>query len=180
MLDWVTEGRRARGESWNFHLWKGKNEVRELVPANDIPGRLLLRDSVTLSEPVQAGQEKGLSERMNGMGVFGTMILYGPLFKRLGEYFLREFSSQPRIGAKSWASDDSEKGKTLEEIRRDQRLVREKADAILWTSAHVRGFVLVKIGAREVDGARRWLSEMIRQEGSVEKEFGHQALFCLR
>lgn len=180
VLDWVSEGRRARGESWKFHSWKGRNEVRELVPENNLPGRLLLRDSVILSEPARAGQEDGLLERMNGMGVFGTVILYGPLFKRLGEYFLKEFSNQPRIGAKSWANEDSQNDKTLEEVRRDQRRVREQADAIVWTSAHVRGFVLVKIGAREVDGARRWLSEMIRQEGSVEKEFGHQALFCLR
>jgi len=38
----------------------------------------------------------------------------------------------------------------------------------------------VKFGARQVDGARQWLGDMIRQEGSVEKEFGHQALIGLR
>jgi urease accessory protein len=180
VLDWVSEGRRARGESWALHLWKGRNEVRELVPGDSSQGRLLLRDSVILSEDQQAGHGNGLIERMNGMGVFGTLILYGPLFEKLGQYFLKEFSSQPRIGAKNWTSEDSEKEKSPEEVRKDQRRLQEHADDVLWASAHVRGFVLVKFGAREVDGARRWLGDIIRQEESVEREFGHQALFCLR
>ena len=180
VLDWVSEGRRARGESWSLHRWKGRNEVRELVVGDSSRGRLLFRDSLILAGNQQARQENGLLERMNSMGVFGTLILYGPVFKKIGEHFLQEFSSQPRIGAKNWTSEDPEKEMSEEEVRRDQRRAHEQADAVLWTSAHVRGFVLVKIGAREVDGARRWLGQIMRQEGSVEREFGHQALFCLR
>ena len=177
VLDWVSEGRRARGESWALHLWRGRNEIRKQGPGTK---RLLLRDSLILSDHQQAEQENGLLERMNGKGVFGTLILYGRLFQKLGEFFLREFSSQPRIGAKSWTSEDSLKERPEEEVRRDHRRLREQADALLWTSAEVRGFVLVKFGAREVDGARRWLGEILREEGSIEREFGHQALFCLR
>jgi len=29
VLDWVSEGRRARGERWSFWGWRGRNEVRE-------------------------------------------------------------------------------------------------------------------------------------------------------
>jgi len=40
--------------------------------------------------------------------------------------------------------------------------------------------VVVKFGAREIDGARQWLGDLVRREGSVEKECGHQALIGLR
>ena len=180
VLDWVSEGRRARGESWSFHSWKGKNEVKELVSGSDAQGRLLLRDSVMLSDNHQAGHGNALLERTSGMGVFGTLILYGPVFRVLGEYFLNEFSNQPRVGAKNWTTDGSQKDITTEGVIRDQRCQQELAAGLLWTVARFRGFVLVKFGAREVDGARRWLGAIIRQEGGVEREFGHQALFCLR
>ncbi len=31
VLDWVIEGRKARGESWTLHSWRGKNEVRDMT-----------------------------------------------------------------------------------------------------------------------------------------------------
>lgn len=180
VLDWFIEGRRARGESWTLDSWKGKNEVRDLSFGSNEQGRLLLRDAVRLSNDQQVGHANGLLDKMNGMGVFGTLILYGPLFKSLGEYWLKEYSSQPRIGAKNWTEERSEDERSSESVRRDQRQDQEQADALLWTAAHVRGFVLVKFSAREIDRARIWLGSIIRQEGSVEREFGHQALFCLR
>jgi len=180
VLDWVNEGRKARGESWALHSWKGRNEVRELGLDDKAQGRLLLRDVVILSDNQQARQENGLLDKMSGMGVFGTLILYGPVFRNLGKYFMDEFSSQPRLGAKNWSGESSGRESLPEEMRREERLLQEQADGLLWTAARIRGFVLVKFGAREVDGARKWLAAIFRQEGSVEKEFGHQALFCLR
>jgi urease accessory protein len=178
VLDWISEGRRARGESWTLHSLRSRNEVRELVPRSNAQGRLLLRDTVILSGDPHIAEENEMLEKTNGMGVFGTLILYGPVFKKLEERFLSDFSNQPRIGAKNWSGDDSEE--SPEALRRDQRWRREQADALLWTVARVRGFVLVKFGAREVDGARQWLRAVIGEEGSVQSEFGHQALFCLR
>jgi urease accessory protein len=180
VLDWVSEGRRARGESWTLHSWEGRNEVKEPISGSNSQGRLLLRDVVMLSDNQLAGEQNGLLEKTNGMGVFGTLILCGPVFKKLGQFFLSEFSGQPRIGAKNWTGEDFEKEKSAERLCGDQRRRQEQADALLWTAAYVRGFVLVKFGAREVDGARRWLGSIMLQEGSVEREFGHQALFCLR
>ncbi|KAF7507764.1 hypothetical protein GJ744_010065 [Endocarpon pusillum] len=162
VLDWFIEGRRARGESWTLHSWKGRNEVRDLSFGSNEQGRLLLRDAVRLSNDQQVGHANGLLDKMNGMGVFGTLIL------------------QPRIGAKNWTEERSEDERSSESIRRNQRQDQDQADALLWTAAHVRGFILVKFSAREIDRARTWLSSIIRQEGSVEREFGHQALFCLR
>ena len=53
-------------------------------------------------------------------------------------------------------------------------------EGLLWTAAQVRGFVMVKLGGVEIDETRRWLGDMLRREGSVEREFGHQALLCLK
>ncbi|KAJ9613481.1 hypothetical protein H2200_003423 [Cladophialophora chaetospira] len=173
VLDWVSEGRRARGESWTMWGWKGRNEVRESDEQSK--GRLLLRDAVMLHEDSLAGA--GLVGKSNGMGIFGTLIVYGPIFKKLKEFLLQEFTSQPRIGAKNWTSSD---GATLVNGVSKPEQACQTQDGLLWTAANVRGFVLVKFGAKELDSARRWLGGLLRKEGTVERVFGHQALLCLR
>lgn len=177
MLDWVSEGRRARGESWSLWSWRGRNEIREFDEKSR--GRLLLRDAVMLHDDDFGNS--GLIEKSNGMGIFGTLIVYGPIFKHLGDYLIKHFSGQPRIGAKNWNKGDT----TTDEATGNGQQARSEAkrgsqDGLLWTAAQVRGFVLVKFGARELDGARHWLGELLKQEGTVDKVFGHQALMCLR
>lgn len=169
VLDWVSEGRRARGESWSLWSWKGRNEVRESDERSK--GRLLLRDAVMLHDDDLGGT--GLVDKANKMGIFGTLIVYGPIFKKLGEFLIQKFADQPRIGAKNWTPQEST-GQT-DPSRHD-----EQHEGVLWAASNVRGFVLVKFGAREVDGARRWLGGLLKQEGTVERVFGHQALICLR
>ena len=182
MLDWVSEGRRARGESWTLWSWKGKNEVRELPREKSQQGRLLLRDAVMLSEEGGEGVHLGLGipDKTNGMGVIGSLILYGPTFQALAAFFLSEFKSQPRIGAKDWSDSKSQKPISKEANTKERRLEQEKADGLLWTAASTRGFVVVKFGAREIGGARQWIGDMIRRQGSIEQEFGPQALIGLR
>ncbi len=178
MLDWVSEGRRARGESWTLWGWKGRNEVRAFDP--NFKGRLLLRDAVMLTDDTYGGV--GLVDKTNEMGVFGTLIIYGSLFKNLGRSFVERFAKQPRIGAKNFSTNDQLKSSLsqLDDAAADIQPGTEQRDGLLWTAANVRGFVLVKFGAREVDGARRWLGRILRSEGSVERYFGHQSLICLR
>ena len=177
MLDWVSEGRRARGESWTLWGWKGRNEVRAFD--QKYRGRLLLRDAVMLTDDKLGGV--GLVDKTDEMGVFGTLIIYGSQFKHLGQFFVQQFAKQPRIGAKNWCVDDEPKSNAarIEEAAVNLQQVTEQRDGLLWTVASVRGSVLVKFGAKEVDGARRWLGRMLRSEGSVERNFGHQSLMCL-
>lgn len=96
---------------------------------------------------------------------------------------MKEFKSLPRLGGKSWtpsAKSIAEEGSDYFDAgSKVRRREQEAEDGVLWTAAQVRGFVLVKFGAKQVDGARRWLGGMLRREGSVQREFGHQALFCL-
>ena len=178
MLDWVSEGRRARGESWTLWGWKGRNEVRAFDPRSK--GRLLLRDAVMLTDDNLGGV--GLLDKTSELGVFGTLIIYGPHFKTLGEFFVAQFAKQPRIGAKNWSVEDQPKSTAaqLDETAVNLQQAIEQRDGLLWTAASIRGFVLVKFGAKDIDGARRWLGRMLRSEGSVERHFGHQSLICLR
>ncbi|KIY01341.1 uncharacterized protein Z520_02893 [Fonsecaea multimorphosa CBS 102226] len=175
MLDWVSEGRRARGESWTLWNWKGRNEVREFDERSK--GRLLLRDAVMLHEDGLGST--GLLDKSNNMGIFGTLIIYGPVFNKLGEFFMHEFTSQPRLGAKNWTTNEGMfQADGIDQT--EQVKQREIQDGILWTAAKTRGFILVKFGAKEVDGAKRWLGRLLNQEGTVERVFGHQALICLK
>lgn len=169
-LDWVSEGRAARGEHWTLSSYRSRNEVREFDETSK--GRLLLRDSLLLF-----GDE--LKSKTDGKGILGTLVIYGPLWKGLGEWFMKQFKALPRIGAKNWQVP---KTPTIVEEDGNGYFGKkgDEVDGLLWTAAQVRGFVLVKFGAADVDGARRWLGGMLKREGSVEREFGHQALLCLR
>lgn len=184
-LDWVSEGRTHRGESWTLSSWQGRNEVREYDPHSS--GRLLIRDALHLTGGAgdnSANKPSPLSLKTDGKGILGTLIVYGPRWKSLADYFVREFKGLPRLGGKSWtpgAKSIAEEGGDdyFDAGSKVMRREQEAEDGLVWTAAQVRGFVLVKFGSREVEGARRWLGGMLRREGSVQREMGHQALFCL-
>lgn len=189
-VDWVTEGRRARGESWAMAGWKGRNEIWGIIPAQNSEGTprkerriLVVRDSVML-EPDGVKKSGGISALVANAGVFGTLLLYGPLFAPLSRFFLEEFTSLPRIGERIWNdSDDNEIVGLLSARQRwkKARVEREKVDGVLWTATIVRGGVtVVKFSAREVEGARAWMGEILREEGSVGREFGEGGLMFLR
>lgn len=202
VLDWVSEGRSALGEHWGFHTYVSKNEVW-LAPAGAAVEhkdedarrgeRLLLRDNVILHNEQHGEDEEGavtaaassvgtIINRMDALAAFGTVILHGPVFAALAQHFLDEFAVMPRIGAKKWNTTPpgEQQALTPEEVRRAARLQQEADDGVLWTAAAVRGSVLVKFGAKTVEGARRWLGSMIKGEGTVEREFGERAVLCLK
>ncbi|KAI2789572.1 hypothetical protein POX_d05066 [Penicillium oxalicum] len=202
VLDWVTQGRTSRGENWDFRFWRGRNEVwahDEKTGKN----RLLLRDSVILDDETdnRAPPEENLSaeesgagtenhaaptgpppsqagltslnlikERTRPHGVVGTLILSGPVFDSLGAFLMHQFNSQPRIGGQNWSASSSDP---------DPSTLCTKGD-VTWTAARVRaGFVLVKFGAKDFETAKDWLGGLLREEGSIVREFGEEALFCL-
>lgn len=178
LLDWVTQGRTARGEDWSLTQWTGRNEVWVTNDATPEKPRLLLRDAVILDSAPAHGHPQTLRESMHGHAIFGTLILRGPLTKSIGEFFLSEFGALPRIGAR----DFEEKSKVLSELEdwRAKRLKEEKENNILWSAAYVRGCTVVKFGAASVEAGRNWIGSMLLREGSCEKNFGEQALMCVR
>ncbi|KAL9007371.1 MAG: hypothetical protein Q9173_007340 [Seirophora scorigena] len=192
LIDWVSEGRGAKGEKWAMALWRGRNEVWDIeeatVPAvggGEQKRRLVLRDNIVLEGP-------DIRSRVDELGVFGTVILVGPLLSSLACFFVDEFKALPRIGARDWSSREvqgsaaaaSVEVQETEAERREEwrkrRQEREKRDGLLWTAASMRGAVVVKFGAREVEGAKIWLGDMLREEGTVGREFGPGGLICVR
>lgn len=184
VLDWVCQGRRALGEDWNFFKYSSKNEVY-LVDGSrgSEETRLLLRDNVTLDASDDAIQTP-LTRRMDGLGAIGTLILYGPTFAGLAAFFMDEFKAIPRIGGRKWdtTNDADDAIRDLEPlvVRRKARQKQEATDGLLWSAAMTRGCVVVKFGAREVEGGKRWLRSMLETEGSVTAQFGERSLLCLR
>ncbi|KAJ5690553.1 hypothetical protein N7462_004945 [Penicillium macrosclerotiorum] len=200
VLDWVTQGRTSRGENWDFRFWRGRNEVWATDEKTG-KSRLLLRDSVILDDESEDLNESDsdiddieggglnshssradtppplaglvplnvIQERTRPHGVVGTLILSGPVFDSLGAYLMHQFNSQPRIGSRNWSASESAPEPSLS----------TKGD-VTWTAARVRaGFVLVKFGAKDFETAKHWLGGLLREEGSIAREFGEEALFCL-
>ncbi|KAF2438458.1 UreD-domain-containing protein [Karstenula rhodostoma CBS 690.94] len=173
--DWVTSGRSARGENWDIHEYKSRNEVWDSAQSGK--QRLLLRDNLLLDKHGRTGMQP--SGRMDGYSVFGTLILRGPVFSSLAQYFMDEFEALPRIGGRDWG-DSAPLELSPHEQRRAQRQIREKGDGLVWSAANVRGFVLVKFASKAVEGSRNFLRDMIAEEGSVAASFGERALLCLK
>ncbi|KAF2112904.1 UreD urease accessory protein-domain-containing protein [Lophiotrema nucula] len=173
--DWVTSGRSARGENWDIFDYKSRNEIWRMEAKGK--KRLLLRDNLILDKHGQTNM--ALSQRMDGYSVFGTLIIRGPLYASLAQFFLDEFEAMPRIGGRNWG-DTVEVEPTPREQWRKAREKRETNDGLLWSAANVRGFVLVKFASKEVEGSRNWLRDMVREEGSIESAFGKGALLCLK
>ena len=115
---------------------------------------------------------------MEGLGIFGTLILVGPILQSLADFFTSEFAALPRIGGRNWDTPTVAPTLTPREKWRVERQAKEKIDGVTWTAARVRSdrAVVVKFGARDVQGAREWLGAMLREEGSVAREFGEGAL----
>ncbi|KAL8945750.1 MAG: hypothetical protein Q9222_007755 [Ikaeria aurantiellina] len=192
-VDWVSEGRSARGEKWACEGWRGRNEVWDLsslspplsttTAVDDGTGqavskkRLLLRDALILSSP-------HLQTRTADLAIFGTVILVGPLLAPLADFFIQEFALLPRIGGRNWDAHAAEESVDLSsrEKWRKERHERESRDRVLWTAARVRGgaAVVVKFGATEVEGGRMWLGAMLREEGTIGREFGPGGLICVK
>ncbi|KAK4242546.1 hypothetical protein C8A03DRAFT_29308 [Achaetomium macrosporum] len=184
LLDWVTQGRYARGEDWSFVSWVGRNEIWAVADGQAAQDRLLVRDAVMLDSNRAHPQLPVLRESMYGLGIIGTLVLRGPLMKTLGEFFLAEFAALPRLGARDWRSDDLKKEDdsllSLRERWRAERLEMEKESKLLWSAANVRGCVVVKFGAPTVEAGRLWIGSMLTQEGSISHHFGEQALMCVK
>ncbi|KAI1761441.1 UreD-domain-containing protein [Hypoxylon sp. FL1150] len=187
LLDWVTQGRTARGENWSLGRWIGRNEVWT-APTCEAPSskkRLLLRDSVILDGTTRPTGSPSLRESMHGNAVVGTLILRGPMTKSIGDFFLAEFAALPRLGARDFRSAElREKEEALPqsplERWRTRRFKEERDKEVLWSAANVRGCIVVKFGATTVEAARNWIGTMLVQEGSIERDFGEQALMCVR
>lgn len=184
LLDWVTQGRTARGEDWSFVQWTGRNEVWLCAADECAKDRLLVRDTVILSAPDSAALGRPLRETMHKMSVCGTLILRGPMMERLCAFFLAEFEATPRLGGRDFrsseAQEEEDRQKSDFDRWRSRRIDKERKHGILWSAARIRGCVIVKFGASTVEAGREWIGMMLIKEGSISEHFGDPALMCVR
>jgi urease accessory protein len=173
--DWVSCGRAARGEKWNFWKYTSRNEVWDTAKPDQ--KRLLLRDNMIL-EGESGPNDPAIAAKMDQLGAYGTLILRGPAFDALGSFFLDEFQRLPRIGVKKWGDEVEESG--AKETWRKARREQEAEDGLIWTAANVRGFVMVRFGGRDVEAVKRWMRTVLVEEGSLERRFGERTLLCLK
>ena len=165
VLDWLTEGRSARGEHWDLSAFISRNEF--FAPRDGRPPCLLLRDSMVLSGDA-------LHSRMEAQTVLATVLIHGPLFPRLEEAILAKFKDEPRIGGRNFDN------------RGDFKKDDERKGGVVWTAARVRGFVLVKVVGRELEEVRAFIRGLLLlgaegdMGGEVVSEFGEGALLCLQ
>ncbi|TKA76706.1 hypothetical protein B0A55_03933 [Friedmanniomyces simplex] len=128
VLDWVCNGRQANGENWSFYRYGSRNEIYLTLPEGK--RKLLLRDNVLLD---QSDAHGSIVSRMHDLAVFGTLILFGPLFHSLGQLFMAEFKALPRIGGRKWdsgsESEDDEVDAAI--VRRAGRHREESAHGVL-------------------------------------------------
>ncbi|PNS19287.1 hypothetical protein CAC42_2464 [Sphaceloma murrayae] len=187
-LDWVSQGRTARGENWNMWKYASRNDVwLEAGESTDARKRLLLRDNMVLDPQETKTKTKqkvsetpSYSAQMHGLGIMATLILFGPLTDSLSAFFHDEFKLIPRIGGRKWDSSDDGQEPSAAEVRREQRQRQEASDGLLWSVATVRGCTVVKFGAHRIEGGKWWLKHMLEAEGSVTRHYGERALLCLR
>lgn len=153
VLDWVTEGRAALGEKWSMKRFESRNEVY----AGE---RLLLRDALIL-------EGADLCERHDGLCIFATLIVHGPIFEKLIKYIQKRYQDEPRIGGKRW-DDEAEK----------------KAAKVLWTVSTVRGFLLVKVSGKDMEDVKDFVRELLEEDhherGTILELFGPGCLRCLQ
>ncbi|KAK4069784.1 uncharacterized protein Triagg1_6914 [Trichoderma aggressivum f. europaeum] len=183
LLDWVTQGRVARGENWSFKSWKGRNEVWTQASDSAQKERLLIRDNIILSQGGSQSVGLPLKDTMHKMSVLGTLILRGPVVAPIGDFFMREFAAFPRIGSRDFRSkeDQERDSKEMPEFEqwRSRRIDMERQQSVLWSAAQVRGCVIVKFGAASVEAGRSWIGSMLAREGNIAAYFGHSALMCV-
>jgi urease accessory protein len=172
VCDWVTSGRPARGEIWSFWKYESRNEIWMDGQDGQDGQRLLIRDNMILDT-----SEHG--EKLDHLGVYGTLILHGPVFASLCRFWLDEYTKMPRIGEKKW-DDTVETLSTPRDEWRIKRLHHEAVNGVLWTAAQVRGCTVIKFGSRDVQGSRKWLHSMIQEDGTTETHFGERSTLCLR
>ncbi|KAI1352524.1 UreD urease accessory protein-domain-containing protein [Xylaria sp. FL0043] len=185
VLDWVTHGRSARGENWSLTRWAGRNEIWACDAPKPSKPRLLVRDAIILEGNARSAHSQSLQESMYRHAVVGTLVLRGPMMRKVGDFFVSEFAALPRLGARDFRSMETREKEAATpqlpiETWRATRLAQERESNLLWSAASVRGCVIVKFGAATVEAGRNWVGSMLLREGSIEQVFGEEALMCIR
>lgn len=85
LLDWLSAGRAARGERWEFDRFASRNDVL-------IEGRRVFIDSLQLES---GGQPLTSTHRMGRINCLATLLLLGPMVEPFARQVLQEIATRP-------------------------------------------------------------------------------------
>jgi urease accessory protein len=83
LLDWLTAGRMASGERWQFDGYTSRTFVRRA-------GTLLLHDAISLTP-----EDGGVAGRMNRFNCVATVVVTGPAVRAAAERLAGEIDTAP-------------------------------------------------------------------------------------
>jgi urease accessory protein len=75
VLDWITSGRKTRGEDWAFSRYYSANEIT--VDGKEVAKDILLLDDETLDFQIPLPR-RSMATRLAPYSCYATVILYGP------------------------------------------------------------------------------------------------------
>ena len=175
--DWTSDGRRARNEHWDFRKYTSKLEVWGLSTHGK--RKLLLRDKTALEAHASKKALVNFSKRFDECGIFGTMLICGPVFVSL-ERFFRDLYALRRISeAEQFGTTSDKPSDAVHKSERNSIVEEENENGIVWTASTVRGIMVVKFSANSVEGAKKWMRMMLSMEGTLAREFGERATMPL-
>ncbi|KAJ7492742.1 urease accessory protein UreD, partial [Mycena latifolia] len=129
-LDWVTSGRKSRGEEWVFSRYYSVNEIL-------VEGKRVTKDVMLLENEEEAGPTglppRTLANKLDPYSCYATLILYGPRV-------------QGAIRAMA------------EEYGRISVFKTGQPAGLLWSlSGFGDGGAVVRVAGTETEGVRRWV-----------------------
>jgi urease accessory protein len=89
-LDWMTSGRRAHGERWQFDRYRATLSIRQA-------SRAICYDAVTLD-----AHDGGLGDRFGRFDVLATMALVGPALRPDATRLVAEIAQRPVERRSEW------------------------------------------------------------------------------
>ena len=177
VCDWTSDGRRARNEHWDFRKYISKLEVWGLSAHGK--RKLLLRDKTAVGAHASKKPSIDFSRRFDGSGIFGTLLICGPVFASLEKFFRDAYALLRVSEAEQFGRASNKISDAIHKSERNSIGGKENQHGITWTASTIRGIMIVKFSANSVEGAKNWMRMMLAMEGTLEREFGERATMSL-
>jgi urease accessory protein len=150
ILDWVTSGRRSRGEDWAFSRYYSVNEI--IVDSARIAKDIMLLEGEASAEGT--AHHRKLSEKLAPYACYGTLFLYGPSVRRVIEDLQAQY-------------------KTIVVYK------RRSPDSLIWSLSPIGGGkgVVVRIAGQETESVKHWLRTSLGRLRDVVGEDAYRKAF---
>lgn len=134
VLDWLTSGRRTRGEDWAFSRYYSANEIWA-------DGKRIAKDVMLLEDKeVYPPAPRTLRDRLTPYSCYAMLILYGPLVQAIIEGMIAQYDRISVLKA------------------------RAPPDMLWSLSPMTSGeasWAIVRVAGKETEEVKRWISQAL-------------------